>query len=573
MGTRLRFGVLLFSVILLLGGCFGGGDSDEEVQAAETATPVPTPTLPPPTPTPVPTPEATPTPTPEPELSWEDVVELLQPSVVMIRADFPETAVSYEGQGSGTGIVYSEHGYIVTNAHVVSGAAALTVSTPGSTRQRSARFIGVSPCDDLAVIKVDDLEGLQPATFGESSAERIGAEVAVLGYPLGEMLGLDLTVSRGVISKLNEAQWHFESLIQHDATLNPGNSGGPLVNKKGEVIGINTWQVNPEIAANIGFAISIDQAKPVIEQLQSGNNRHWLGMNLVPNFYEDYFGTDAGLVVAAVASGSSASNVGVRPAYLLTHLQGLSVDWEEDICKILRSHQYGDALKVEFVNITPTEIQFLEGEVVMGNPTGGIRLEIVHRESLFEEQPPAGADPNEQLTIGKWVGTAEVQLDYWWPCGADASWEHYFTEVIDTYATVVVEAPLEGETNPYYLEIWSDLQADEGGFVMYSSSLIEDASGSYWLERWSLDYDGVFVTGELVETNVPLETSDSIVWGLLPSVECSDADGYDLVSVPMNTGSYVVGYLGSSDGYLELQGMSYDWNLDFIIRLELVRVE
>jgi S1-C subfamily serine protease len=130
-------------------------------------------------------------------------VAKLQPSTVMIIADFPETAISCENVGFGTGFVYTDDGYIVTNAHVVEGAAAITVVPPGSNRERPARFVGVSTCDDLAVIKVDDMEGLAPAAFGRSDELKVGEEVMALGYPFGAEIGTDLSVTRGIVSKLD----------------------------------------------------------------------------------------------------------------------------------------------------------------------------------------------------------------------------------------------------------------------------------------------------------------------------------------------------------------------------------
>lgn len=377
------------ALALALAGCGvlpGGGES-------------PTPTPEPPAPTP--TVEVVPSPTAPQPLAWEEVVAKLQPSTVMIIADFPETAISYENVGFGTGFVYTDDGYIVTNAHVVEGAAAITVVPPGSNRERPARFVGVSTCDDLAVIKVDDMESLAPAAFGSSDELKVGEEVMALGYPFGAEIGTDLSVTRGIVSKLDFQLPPYQSLIQTDTPINPGTSGGPLVNRRGEVVGINTLGADPSMAQDLNFAISIDEARPIISELEQGRNRLWLGMNLVPNLYEDYFGTSDGLVVAAVASGSPASSAGVQPAYLLTKLEGLSVNSMADVCKILRSHKDGDGLKVQFMNVTDTEIQILEGEIIIGEPTASAPVQVVARQSFAADVPTVPASGGS-TTAGSW---------------------------------------------------------------------------------------------------------------------------------------------------------------------------
>ncbi len=564
MGKEMRrFSLIALAILVLfsVSACWGG-EEDEVVAREPTAVLEPEPTA---------TEEPEPTATPVQELSWEDIVEKLEASTVMVRADFPETAVSYEGQGSGTGIVYSEDGYILTNAHVVSGAAAITVSTAGSPRQRSARFIGISTCDDLAVIQVTDMDGLEPATFGDTGEARVGADVAALGYPLGDMLSLDLSVSRGVISKMNEAIWEFESLIQHDATINPGNSGGPLVNRKGEVIGVNTASVDPEYASSINFAIDINQAQRIISDLEEGKNRNWLGMNLEPNFYPDYFGTEEGLVVAAVASGSSASKVGVRAPYLLTHLEGLTVNSMEDVCRILRSHSDGDSLKVEFMHITETEMQFLEGEIVLGEDNSGADLKVVHTVSFADG--PGGEDPGTdtpatgELTAGVWEGVASVTLDYWGQCDG-TEWELVDTQSYTHDVRVIVDAPFDGEANPFWLEVYSESE-DDGGFWLLSSW--EYTEGFY--DYWELESDGADIYG--VSFDYALEEFElgNVIYSYATPDPCADTQDGEMTEHPIETGSEIIGTLGEETGELVITGMTADLLRDFTIEIELVRIQ
>jgi S1-C subfamily serine protease len=318
----------------------------------------------------------------------------------MVRADVPASAVSDELAVSGTGIVMTADGYIVTNAHVVDGAASLTIAASGSNKERPARIVGVSPCDDLAVIKVDDVQGLKPAVFGKSSQQQVGEDVAAIGYPLGSSIGTDVTITRGIISKLDQPLEPYESLIQTDAAINHGNSGGPLVNRQGQVVGINTLGFDASVATNINFAISIDQAQQVIPDLQGGHNRLWLGMNLGPNNYSDYFGTDAGLVVEAVASKSPASAAGVQQALLLTQLEGIDVNSTADVCRILRSHQDGDGLKVTFLNITNTESQVLQGEVTIGQAVSSNQVKVVNSAPLAGTAQSTATSASSTSTSG-----------------------------------------------------------------------------------------------------------------------------------------------------------------------------
>jgi hypothetical protein len=381
------------------------------------------------------------------------------------------------------------------------------------------------------------------------------------------MLSLDLTVNRGVISKLNESLWEFESLIQHDATINEGNSGGPLVNRKGEVIGINTVSVHPDFAENLNFAIDINQANQIIPDLETGRNIGWVGMNLEPNFYPEYFGTDEGLIVAAVSSGSSASKIGVRAPYLLTHLEGMSVNSTEDVCRIIRSHNEGDSLKVEFVNITDTEVQFLEGEIVLGNDDSGMDLSVVHSVIFSDEQTAANVDA-ENLTVGVWQGEATVQFDYWAPCGENEDWIEYDSLVFTNDVNALVDVSFEGELNPFWLEVYTDSE-DEGGFWLLSSWEYDFGLTEYW----ELDYDGLDIYGELFSYRFEDDEVGNVVYTYMTVDPCSDALGGDMMELEIELGATVEGTLGPETGYLEISGMTVDLYRDFTITIDLVRVQ
>ena len=222
--------------------------------------------------------------------SAEEVAAEVLPSVVKINV------MGAQGQGSGSGIIVSSGGEILTNNHVAAVAAqggSMTVNFNDGTT-KPARLMGADPVTDLAVIKAEGVSGLQPATLGQSSNVDVGEHVVAVGSPFG----LQATVTTGIISAVNRPVSVGEGggtdttypALQTDAAINPGNSGGPLVNMKGEVIGINssirTASSAPGQAGGsigLGFAIPIDKVLPVVEQLRNGETptHARLGVNVV----------------------------------------------------------------------------------------------------------------------------------------------------------------------------------------------------------------------------------------------------------------------------------------------------
>jgi putative serine protease PepD len=217
------------------------------------------------------------------------VAEQVSPSVVQVDA------ATYQGQSTGSGVILSADGKILTNAHVVSGAedgGEIQITfNDGSTAR--ATVLGSDSSSDLAVLQAENVSGLTPATLGDSSDVQVGDEVIAIGSPRG----LQGTVTSGIVSALNrevttsseeqtpdpfgrmsmqEQETTSYKAIQTDASLNPGNSGGPLLNTNGEVIGINSAILSPASvtgdsgSVGLGFAIPIDQAKTIIAQLEDG---------------------------------------------------------------------------------------------------------------------------------------------------------------------------------------------------------------------------------------------------------------------------------------------------------------
>ena len=196
-----------------------------------------------------------------------DVAALLaavERAVVDIQARGARTA------GQGSGVVYRDDGLVLTNAHVVAGANTVTVTTPVDRQARSAVVVGSDAARDIAVLRVEDTSGLVVAQLGSSEDVRVGQDVVAIGNALG--LRGDPSVTRGIVSALDRSIGHLSGLLQTDAAINSGNSGGPLVDGAGRVIGINTAIAVESDAQNIGFAIPIDDARSVADRIVSGTS-------------------------------------------------------------------------------------------------------------------------------------------------------------------------------------------------------------------------------------------------------------------------------------------------------------
>ncbi len=247
------------------------------------------------------------------------------PSVVSITVTLPQ------GQGAGTGFVVSADGRIATNAHVVADARTIQVAFHDGTTA-PATVVGVDRTDDLAVVKVDRT-GLSPLTLGTSADLKMGQPVVAIGNALDLTGGP--TATEGIVSALdrhistNEGG-SLSHLIQIDAAINPGNSGGPLLTLDGKVVGINS--AASVSAQNIGFAIAIDTARPIVEQLEAGKTvaTGYLGVSTaaVDPSVAAQFGlqVDHGVLVADVAANSAASAAGLQPGDVIVSLDDTTTD-------------------------------------------------------------------------------------------------------------------------------------------------------------------------------------------------------------------------------------------------------
>lgn len=280
-----------------------------------------------------------------------------QPAVVSIWTGPAAASGSIRSGGSaGTGFVVSADGYIVTNNHVVEDAKGQIAAVFSDGAVRKAEIVGTDPANDIAVVKVD-AENLPSSTLGSSADLKVGDDVVAIGNALA--LDGGLSVTRGIVSAkgrsiTTDTGATLNDLIQTDAAINQGNSGGPLVNSDGDVIGINVAGVDPSVAQNIGFAISIDSAKPIIEELKSGKDRRpgYLGVRtrtLTPSIAAQIGATvKEGAVIVNTTVDSPAEKAGLERYDVITEIDGRKVKTSEDATSVVSKLRPGDKVKVTF---------------------------------------------------------------------------------------------------------------------------------------------------------------------------------------------------------------------------------
>jgi serine protease DegQ len=278
-----------------------------------------------------------------------ETVEEVAPSVVTVFV------AGTQGEGSGSGVIWDEQGRIVTNNHVIEGAGELEVAFADGSRVE-AELVGTDARTDLAVVDVEGLE-LPAAQFAEG-LPRVGELAIALGSPLG----LANTVSAGIVSALHRdlpsggTTPALIDLIQTDAAISPGNSGGALVNADGVVIGINVAYIPPEArAVSIGFAIPSPVVRDVVPQLiEDGEAEHaYLGVRPIPvtEQLSESFGleVDEGALVQSVTEGSPAESAGLLPGDVIVELAGDPIRTVEDLYSAIRRRDPGDAVELTVV--------------------------------------------------------------------------------------------------------------------------------------------------------------------------------------------------------------------------------
>jgi len=288
--------------------------------------------------------------------SVEAVANSVLPSVVKINVR------GAQGEGSGSGVIVSPDGEILTNNHVVevaAGGGSLSVNFNDGTAAE-AEVIGTDPVTDLAIIKAKDVSGLTPATIGKSANVDVGEEVVAVGSPFG----LEATVTSGIVSALNrpvsvgssgaDATATIYPAIQTDAAINPGNSGGPLVNGQGEVIGINSsirtsGSMGEGGSIGLGFAIPIDKVLPIVQQLRDGETPTHARLGVTVTDASSQDGLLSGAGISTVNNGSAADEAGLRSGDVVTKVNDELISGSDSLVATIRGYRPGDTVKLTIV--------------------------------------------------------------------------------------------------------------------------------------------------------------------------------------------------------------------------------
>ena len=372
------------------------------------------------------------------ERGYADLVEELLPSVVSIATSqtverrtgsipelpeghpFNEMFEDFFGNqmpkrenmtGLGSGFIISSEGYVVTNNHVISGADQITVIFNNGIDEVAAELVGTDPKTDIAVLKIDPVKvDIKNVNWGDSGSSRVGDIVLAIGNPLG----LGGTVTSGIISSINRdiGGGPYVDFIQTDAPINRGNSGGPLFNLDGEVIGINSMIISQTGGSvGLGFSIPSNTAKLIVEQIISFGQakRGWLGVqiqDLTPEFSESlgYDSTD-GAFVASVSPESPAAKSNIQAGDIIIEFDGKKITSFKDLPKVVAETPIGNEVKVSvwrnggLIEITVQIDELDEGNTIQAN-TEGIYIEELDITLVELDQDNAEMLGIEPLTSG-----------------------------------------------------------------------------------------------------------------------------------------------------------------------------
>ncbi len=369
--------MIMAAGVMLLAAC-GGGSADVAVET--TATDAPSDTS---------KPSATEPTTTEPAVF--DIAQAEQ-SVVKIAAEGtfidPEVGEQRNSAGVGSGVIISDDGLVVTNNHVVTGAALLRVFVSGENDPINAQVLGVSECSDLAVIRLEG-DGYTPLDYRTDDVAP-GLDVYAAGFPASDANSIedvDYTLTRGIVSATTasgETSWaSVDEVLEHDARIRGGNSGGPLLDEQGQIVGINYSGIDE---SDQNYAISAADARPIIERLAAGENVESIGIN--GEAVNDGAGT-SGIWVASVDSGSPADAAGIEPGDIITRLEGLDLAVDgtmSDYCDVIRTNGADATMSIEVLRFATEEVY--EGQL------NGTPLELSFSFAQeFDEDVAVGDDP------------------------------------------------------------------------------------------------------------------------------------------------------------------------------------
>lgn len=316
-------------------------------------------------------------------LSIPKLVQNLLPSVVSIDVKGSGT------EDQGTGMIISKGGLVLTNNHVIAAAVnggSITITRSGSTKSQAATLIGTNPIDDVALIKINNASNLPVVTFGNSNALVAGDAVVAIGNALGLAAGTP-TVTQGIVSALGRtvtagtstSSETLNNMIQTDAAINPGNSGGPLLDSRGDVIGMNTavagTLADGETTQNIGFAIPVATIRSLLKSLMAGqsvvNHGAFIGVeieSMTPSLQQQYgFTVSSGAVVMSVISGTGAASAGVKQGDIIVGINNSRIQSAQDVSSITSALKPGDQVVLHIVRGT----KHLTIKVTLGRAPAG----------------------------------------------------------------------------------------------------------------------------------------------------------------------------------------------------------
>lgn len=269
--------------------------------------------------------------------------------------DVPDQADTTTASSQESGIIFSQDGYVITNAHVIGNSktayAIRVVTSDGKVYK--AGVVGYDSRTDIAVLKMDDAKGLTPATFGDSSQLEVGQDIIVVGNPGG--LDYQNTTTKGVISALDRklSTSSLTKYIQTDAAINPGNSGGPLVNYYGQVVGITTSKIVSETYEGMGFAIPSQTVKNIVDTLVKNGyveGRVKIGISgiAVTSDQASNYNIPQGIYVQSIVSGGPCDGTSLKEGDIITEVDGETITSFADVYAILETHKPGDKIKVKY---------------------------------------------------------------------------------------------------------------------------------------------------------------------------------------------------------------------------------